>query len=98
KFCNLWPKRGSGVYSYLPAALCETYLRAVVDELLRHVCLVGTVYLDSALPLFARGTGWARLWSYGNDHLAGGAESGWNVSRVRQLWLGGGLSGTSEVV
>ena len=37
----------------LSTAVCETYSGAAVHEFLRDVRLVGTVYLDSALPFFA---------------------------------------------
>ena len=70
----------------------KAYFGAAVHEFLRHVRLVGTVHLDPALSLLAGGARRTRLRNHGNDYAAGGAESGWNVSRIRQLRLGGGLS------
>ena len=82
----------------LQTAVCETYFGAAVHEFLWDVCLVGTVYLDSALSVVARRARWARLRNHGNHHFAGGAESGGNVSRIRQLWLGRRLAGPSQVI
>ena len=58
---------------HLPAALRETYFRTAVDEFLRHVRLVGTVHLDSAVSLFAGRARRTRLRSHGNHYAAGSA-------------------------
>ena len=50
---------------------CEAYFRTVAHEFLRHVCLVGTIHLDSAIPLSAGRAGRTRLRSDGNDYPAG---------------------------
>ena len=42
---------------HLSPAVCAPHLRTVVREFLRHVRLVGTVYLDPALPFASSGPG-----------------------------------------
>src|SRR5580704_419869 len=79
----------------LSCALCKAYVCFAAFQLLRHVCLVGSVYLAAAFFVASRVAGRARVWRDGDNYSSGGAESVWNVSWLRQFWVGGGSSWTA---
>ena len=70
-------------------------IRASARKFLWHVRVVGAVYMDSAVLVFASGAGRSRVWRDGDDHVIAGAESVRDVSRICELWLGSGAPGTA---
>src|SRR5581483_33394 len=89
-------KWGTRVGYHLPAAVRAAHLCAAAVQLFRDVCLVGIVYLASALSIAPCRAGRAGSGRDGNDHADDRTEPVRDVSRLCQLWLGSGSAGSAE--
>src|SRR5204863_118636 len=80
------------------SGLFEEHPYASLSEFFWDVWLVGAVHMASALSVTSSRAGWTRLWRDGHNLSAGHSQSCWNVSRIRQLWLGCRPSGPPPIL